>query len=88
MDRFVQRGLAMAESLAAPLRSQPPHGLADLHTRVRGEFLEMPGMRLTFEQAWRLLGMEPALCERVLTALVIAEFLARTPDGAYIRRTG
>ena len=30
--------------------------------RLRGEFREMPGMRLTVEQVQRLCGIEPALC--------------------------
>ena len=38
--------------------------------RVRAEFLEMPGLRLTVAQAARLCGIERALCQAVLDALV------------------
>jgi hypothetical protein len=56
--------------------------------RVRGEFLEMPGLRLTLEQARRLWRLDEAACEAVLAALVDARFLARTRDGAFIRQDG
>ncbi len=55
--------------------------------RVRAEFLEMPGLRLTREQAQRLCGVEPALCQRVLDALVDMKFLCVKPNGAYARLT-
>jgi hypothetical protein len=60
-----------------------PHNA--LVTRIRGEYLEMPGLRLTLEQAKRLFGVERALCKRVLDALVEAKFLCVRPDGAYAR---
>jgi hypothetical protein len=53
--------------------------------RIRGEFMEMPGLRLTQAQAQRLWGMDATACEAILGALVAARFLARTPDGAFIR---
>ena len=34
--------------------------------RIRAEYLEMPGLRLTQEQAGRLCGVERALCQVVL----------------------
>jgi hypothetical protein len=55
-----------------------------LMTRVRGEYDEMPGLRLTLAQACRLWNMEPALCEVVLRTLVREQFLSRTSDGAFI----
>ena len=54
---------------------------------VRAEFLEMPGLRLTPEQAQRLCGVERALCQRVLDALVDMKFLCVRPNGAYARLT-
>ena len=60
-----------------------PHSA--LLTRVRGEYLEMPGMRLTLEQAQRLCGVERTLCKMVLDALVEAKFLCLRPDGVYAR---
>jgi hypothetical protein len=53
--------------------------------RVRAEFLEMPGLRLTMAQATRLWGMEPAVCENVVDALIRACFLRRAPGGTFLR---
>ncbi len=48
---------------------------ARLVARTRAEFLEMPGLTLTTEQAMRLFALDPALCRSVLTALVDSRFL-------------
>jgi hypothetical protein len=53
--------------------------------RVQGEFLEMPGLRLTHAQARRLWGLDAAQCDALLGALVEAKFLYRTRDGAFMR---
>lgn len=53
--------------------------------RVQGEFLEMPGLRLTQPQARRLWGLDAASCDALLGALVEANFLFRTRDGAFMR---
>jgi hypothetical protein len=63
-------------------------GIQEVVSRIRGEFLEMPGLRLTPEQARRLCGLEASACEAVLCALVDARFLARTRDGAFVRDDG
>jgi hypothetical protein len=47
--------------------------------RLRGEFREMPRLRLTSAQAQRLLGLRPDVCDRVLHALVAEGTLC--PDG-------
>jgi hypothetical protein len=54
--------------------------------RVRSEFDEMPGLRLTFAQAKLLFGLEPGCCQRILGFLSQAGFLTRTRDGRYGRR--
>lgn len=54
---------------------------------LRSEFLEMPGLRLTAAQAQRLCGIERALCQTVLDALVDDSFLCVKSDGAYGRPT-
>jgi hypothetical protein len=41
-----------------------------LHARIRAEYHEMPGMRLTLAQAARLFNLEPARCAQVLHTLV------------------
>ena len=53
--------------------------------RVKGEYLEMPGLRLTIAQAQRLWGLDRAVCDALLGALVEAKFLLRTRDGAFVR---
>ena len=53
--------------------------------RVQGEFLEMPGLRLTTPQARRLWGLDASQCDALLGALVDANFLFRTRDGAFMR---
>jgi hypothetical protein len=55
--------------------------------RIRAEYLEMPGLRLTLEQMGRLCGVERALCERVLDSLVQEKFLCVKANGAYARVT-
>jgi len=59
--------------------------LHTLVTRIRAEFNEMPGLRLTLEQAQRLWGVDPALCESVINALVHASFLRRAEGGTVVR---
>ncbi len=58
---------------------------AALVQHVMGEFLEMPGLRLTLAQAARLWALEPGDCEQLLDSLVEARFLSRAGDGAYQR---
>jgi hypothetical protein len=59
----------------------------DLVSRIRAEYLEMPGLRLTIQQVQRLCGIERTLCETVLDSLVEARFLCVKSDGAYARLT-
>ena len=62
-----------------------PQPLDDVLRRVRGEFIEMPGLRLTLAQAQRLWGLDRHACDALLGALVDAKFLFRTRDGAFVR---
>lgn len=57
----------------------------DVLRRVQGEFLEMPGLRLTQAQARRLWGLDADSCDALLRTLVEAKFLFRTRDGAFMR---
>ena len=59
----------------------------DVISRIRAEFLEMPGMRLTMQQAQRLCGIERTLCQTVLDSLVEEGFLCVKQDGSYGRLT-
>ena len=56
--------------------------------RIQGEFVEMPGLRLTTAQAQRLWGLERDTCDALLGALVDAKFLSQTRDGAFVRQEG
>lgn len=56
--------------------------------RIQGEYVEMPGLRLTAAQAQRLWGLERDVCDALLGALVEAKFLAQTRDGAFVRLDG
>jgi len=71
-----------------PSMNKDNGAIQDVLRRVRGEFLEMPGLRLTSEQARRLWRLDQTSCDAVLGALVDARFLARTRDGAFVRQDG
>jgi hypothetical protein len=55
--------------------------------RVRGEFLEMPGLRLTPAQASRLWDIDRQTSESILDVLTSVGFLFKTREGAYLRAT-
>ena len=59
--------------------------VADLVGRVRGEFIEMPGLRLAPAQAARLWAIDRSVSERVLDSLVETGFLWKGRDGSYLR---
>ena len=43
---------------------------SDLAVRIRAEFAEMPGLKLTLPQASRLFNVERIRCQRILEGLV------------------
>jgi hypothetical protein len=53
--------------------------------RIRAEYLEMPGMRLSVDQVHRLCGVDVETCRAVLEDLVRAKFLQHGADGTYLR---
>ena len=57
-------------------RALVPYQENELNARVRAEFREMPGLRLTLPQASRLFSINSVTCERILTGLVRAGHLA------------
>ena len=65
---------------------QPATPQGTLLRRIRSEFLEMPGLKLTLSQAVRLWGVDERTCEAVIDRLTESKFLARTRDGAIVRR--
>ena len=56
---------------------------AELLRRIRAEYLEMPGLRLTAPQAQCLFGLDSETWEGVLAALLDARFLPRTHTGLF-----
>ena len=58
--------------------------LATLTDRIRAEFLELPGLKITFEQACRLWHSNEAQCMAALEALIEEGFLFRSPSGAFL----
>jgi hypothetical protein len=75
----VVAGLRWAERspVRPPADSEEGARLSELIGRARGEFTEMPGMRLTSRQAARLWGLDAGTSERLLGALVRAGFLMK-----------
>jgi len=49
----------------------------ELVGRIRSEFLEMPGLRLTVLQASRLWGLDEQSCRQVIEILVGSSFLLK-----------
>jgi hypothetical protein len=58
-----------------------------LLNRIRAEYLEMPGLRVTLEQAQRLFGLDWTLCKAAFDLLVTEDFLRVSPRGLYARAT-
>lgn len=72
----------LASAAGSPLASStPPPALL---ARIRSEYMEMPGLRLTLLQARRLWTIDALTCAGALAALESSGFLARTRDGAYV----
>lgn len=56
-----------------------------LLSRIRGEYLESPGLGLTARQAQRLWGLDEPTCQRAIEDLVESRFLRRSPNGLFAR---
>jgi Fic family protein len=69
----------------SPRLESPRSPTERLVHRIRGEFLEMPGLRLTLSQAARLWHLDLATCAAAFIHLVSDRFLQRTAGGAYVR---
>jgi len=53
--------------------------------RIYSEYLEMPGLRLTLEQAQRLWGLDAETCASSLNFLVENGFLQQTSSSLFVR---
>jgi hypothetical protein len=60
----------------------------EILSRMRGEYLEMPGLCLTRAQAQRLWGLDAQTCASLLASLTEERFLCRRGDGSYGRLLG
>lgn len=65
-----------------------PIDIDDTLSLIRMEYAELPGLKLTMWQAQRLWDLSEDVCARAMAALTESRFLARTTDGAYVRRGG
>jgi hypothetical protein len=73
----------------------PPHttpgehdeimSIEHLATRIRAEFQEMPGLKLTLPQAQRLWGLAPDVCDRVVDVLIDRAVLQRCGNRLRLR---
>jgi hypothetical protein len=57
----------------------------EMRERIRADFVRLPGLKLTLEQATRLWGLERTTCHQLLESLVAAGFLAVGDDGRFHR---
>ena len=78
--------MSPGRSVVTPAHTPPPPAAPspNLLARIRSEFMEMPGLRLTLIQARRLFALDVVTCAAALTALEAAGFLTRTRDGAFM----
>lgn len=60
-------------------------GLIPLFHRVRREFLEMPGLRLTPAHAAGLRALDHRTSQWILEGLTVAGFLLQNTEGAHLR---
>ena len=58
--------------------------IANWLSRVRAEYLEMPGLSLTERQMQRLWGLDQVTCSLIIAVLVGSGFLFETPKRAYV----
>jgi hypothetical protein len=83
-------GTVVALSIAMNLQAMAPTfanavQVNDLSARIRGEYREMPGLRLTISQASKLWNVDRDLCIRALESLTQAGYLYRSGE-AYLKR--
>ena len=67
------------------IQRTPTPAMTTVLARVRSEYLEMPGMKLTEAQAQRLWSLDAKTCRTAFATLVERGFLKRSPNGYYIR---
>ena len=58
--------------------------IREMLLRVQSEYREMPGLKLTEDQAQRLWGLDCETCAVVLGMLTERRFLRQTDNGLYV----
>jgi hypothetical protein len=67
------------------MRTNTDTTMLDWLRLIRAEYLEIPGLNLTRTQVRRLWGLDDAMCDLVLHALLETQFLKRTRTDHYLR---
>ena len=67
------------------MKSNSSQTLEALVMRMQGDFLNAPALEMTASEATRRFHVDRTTCEAILDALVEAQVLARTREGAYAR---
>jgi hypothetical protein len=84
-----QRSDASSANAANPREDKPPSSPPSdaIFNRICAEYAEMPGLRVTRQQAQRLWGLDEDACIAALEHLIQTGFLCRTFNGHYARLT-
>ena len=78
--------LCAPEACTIPVFRPTPD--SELERRIRSDYREMPGLRLSAGQTRRLWSFDGETCDRVLRRLVAAGFLRLDRNGSYARAHG
>lgn len=85
LDISLMPGVRLPPAISADRRNMAArHALL---CRIHAEFVEMPGLRLTLDQANRMFGLPSDVTTRILGRLADARLLKQTRDGQFILRT-
>jgi hypothetical protein len=84
MTMVAERSSSTAAPVARRTHTNTPGRLAQ---RIRAEFLEMPGLKLTLAQATKVFGADAVVVKPVLEQLRDEGFLARGPADVFRRCT-
>ena len=83
MDPRTLRGTPAPETCTVMIFKS--HADEALLRRIRGEYREMPGMRLTEDQAMRLWALDRPTCRKVLDSLVASHYLEQDHNGQFAK---
>ena len=79
------RRTMLTETLERRTKRTPTPEISATLMRVKSEYLEMPGLKLTEAQARRLWGLDGNTCAIILATLIKRGFLRRAANGTYVR---